>query len=346
LSAKLKKLLKSMSQLNATDLHLSVGSVPRYRISGKIQSSDLGELSSRSIQELFSTFLSKSQTTALRKDKDLAMAFDLEGGDRFRLNLFHQKGKLGACFRRIPSEPPGLTVLGLPSEISEVIEYRHGLVLVSGATGSGKTTTIASMLDAINKKKRGHIVTLEDPIEYLHPHNKCIVTQREIGTDCLDFETGYRELFRIDPDYILVGEIRDRISAETALKLAESGHLVFGTLHSGGAQQSISRLISLFEPERQAHVRELLAVNLKLVVSQMLLSGNQGLVLVPEIVKINTAVQNLIRKGQMNQVYSAMQSSGKNPLMKTFEDSVSSLVRSGHLSDRFVGAVASGGSNG
>ncbi len=325
----LEMLLKTLVQQGGSDLHLSVGSPAQIRVHGRMNRIKMPPLTTEQVRELCLQAVSPHQREEFESHWELDFAFSIRDLARFRANYFHQKGAMGAVFRVIPAAIPEFETLGLPHALRDVIHKPSGLVLVTGPTGSGKSTTLASLIDVINREQHGHILTLEDPIEFVHPHKNCVVNQREIGADAKSFASALRRVLRQDPDYVLVGEMRDLETVEMALTLAETGHLVFGTLHTHGAIASISRIINIFEPHRQHQVRQTLSFVLQAVFSQALITrpGGEGRVLAGELLIPNTAIRSLIREDKLHQVYASMQSGQGDSGMVTFNQSLISLVR-------------------
>lgn len=325
----LPHLLKAMVEQNASDLHLSVGSPPQFRVSGKLVKVKMDVLSPQDTKELCYQILTDAQKGEFERNWEIDFSFGIKDLSRFRGNLFLQRGSVTGAFRRIPISIPDVTQMGLPAVLRKVLKRPNGLFLVTGPTGSGKSTTLASLIDFINREEYGHIVTIEDPIEFVHPHKNCVVNQREVGQDTKSFAAGLRQILRQDPDYILVGELRDAETIELALTAAETGHLVFGTLHTNSAVQSINRLINVFPPHQQAQIRMMLSFTLQAVVSQALLSraDNGGRVLAAEILIPNMAIRNLIREEKIHQIYASMQAGQEETGMQTLNQSLMHLVK-------------------
>src|SRR5665213_630513 len=317
-----------MVQLNASDLHLTVGAPPVVRLKGHLQRFDgVAAMSADDTRDLLYRVLSTEQQKRLEIARQLDFAHSIPGVARFRVNVFFQRETLGAAFRLIPNEIKSLEELGLSTSLHQLSEKPRGLVLVTGPTGSGKSTTLASVIDEINRTRHDHILTVEDPIEFLHRHKGCIVNQREIGVDALSFAEGLRGALRQDPDVILVGEMRDLETISTAMTAAETGHLVFGTLHTQSAPGTIDRIIDVFSPEQQEQVRVQIAGTLQGVVTQALLptADGQGRVPALEILLPDDAVRNLIRQGKVEQIYSVMQT-GTAKGMVTMEQSLAEPI--------------------
>jgi twitching motility protein PilT len=324
-------LLRRVHDLEASDLHITPGAKPVIRIRGQLERlTDLEELTPEDTRELVYRILSTQQQKVLETKRSVDFAYSLPGVARFRVNAFFQRASVGAAFRLIPSEIKSIEELALPDKIAEFAKKPRGLVLITGPTGSGKSTTLAALIDLINRTRTEHILTLEDPIEFLHWHRSCVVNQREIGNDATSFADGLRAALRQDPDVILVGEMRDLETIATALTAAETGHLVFATLHTQSAPQTIDRMIDVFPAEQQDQIRAQLAGTLQGVVTQTLLptADGHGRVAALEILMPDDAVRNLIRQGKVEQIYSVMQtSSGAG--MQTMEQSLADLVLRG-----------------
>jgi len=329
----LTALLRAMVDQNASDLHISSGAPPQFRIHGKLLKAKTDNLTPALIQELLFEILSEDQKKIILSEQELDFSFGVKDVARFRGNLFFQRGSMGAVFRKIDMQVPNIDDLGLPAVIKKVARQPNGLVLVTGPTGSGKSTTLASMIDYLNREENGHILTIEDPIEYVHQHKGCIVNQREVGSDSKSFHEALKHALRQDPDYILVGELRDLETIEMALTAAETGHLVFATLHTNSAIQSIARVLNVFPPHQQPQIRQLLATCLQAVITQQLVpnSGKPGRSLAMEILIPNLGVRNLIREDKIHQVYGSMQAGQGGTGMITMNQSLADLVRRGLL---------------
>jgi len=331
-SSTLSSLLKSMVESNASDLHLTVGAPPCFRVFGEMTKHKSTPLSEESIKDLVYTVISARQKEKFLKNHELDFSFGIKDFARFRGNLFYQKGTVAAVFRQIPFLIPRFDELGLPRVLKKLIKAPNGLILVTGPTGSGKSTSLASMLDMLNTERQGHILTIEDPIEFIHQHKKCIVNQREVGTDTKSFKYAFREVLRQDPDYILIGELRDSETAEMALTMAETGHLVFATLHTNSCVQTVNRVISMFPMHQQQHIRSVLSFALLGVLSQQLIPIKKGVALACEMLIPNAAIQNLIRSDKVHQIYSVMQSGQETTHMQTMNQSLVQLCKSGIIS--------------
>jgi len=322
------ELLERMVERDASDLHVTTGTPPVIRVRGEVERlGDFDPLTSEETQQLLYRILSSEQQKLLELNRQLDFSHSIPGLARFRVNVYFQRESIGAAFRLIPTELKTLEELGIPSSLHALAEKPRGLVLVTGPTGSGKSTTLAALIDEINRNRSEHILTIEDPIEFLHRHKRCIVNQREIGPDATSFADALRAALRQDPDVILVGEMRDLETISTALTAAETGHLVFGTLHTQSAPSTIDRIIDVFPAEQQEQVRIQIASSLQGVVTQALLPTSDGTGRVPalEILLPDDAVRNLIRQGKVEQIYSVMQTnSGRG--MQTMEQSLADLI--------------------
>jgi twitching motility protein PilT len=313
---------------NASDLHLTAGSPPMVREHGALHPLDFAMLTPQSVREIIYSILTNDQRQKLENEWQVDLAYSIPGKARFRVNVYFQRASLGAAFRLIPSEMPALGSLGLPPVLEDFTKKPRGFVLVTGPTGSGKSTTLAAMVDVINETRQEHIMTIEDPIEFLHRHKKCIVNQRELGGDAKSFALGLKAALRQDPDVILVGEMRDLETIATALTAAETGHLVFATLHTQDTAQTIDRIVDVFPPEQQHQVRVQLSVALQGIVTQTLLpkADGTGRTVAAEVLVPTPAVRNLIREGKTHQIYSALQT-GASVGMQTMDASLADLVR-------------------
>jgi twitching motility protein PilT len=322
------ELLRKVRELEASDLHLTPGSEPVVRVRGQLEPLDgYGKLTPDVVRDVMYRILSTEQQKLLETKRSVDLAYSLPGVARFRVNVFFQRASIGAALRLIPAEIKSLEELGLPTHIGDFAAIPRGLVLVTGPTGSGKSTTLATLIDMINRSRREHILTIEDPIEFLHWHRSCIVNQREIGSDATSFADGLRAALRQDPDIILVGEMRDLETISTALTAAETGHLVFATLHTQSAPQTIDRIIDVFPAEQQDQVRIQLASTLQAIMTQTLVptADGRGRIAALEILIPDDAVRNLIRQGKIEQIYSVMQT-GTARGMQTMEQSLADLV--------------------
>lgn len=307
------ELLVLMMEKKASDLHLTPGLPPMLRIDGEIIPTHYEKINADTCQKLIYSLLTDTQKEKFETTNELDLAFGIKGIGRVRMNVFRQRGAVSAALRAIPPKIYSFEELGLPSIAYEIMKLPKGLVLVTGPTGSGKTTSLASMIDYINERRHGHIITIEDPIEYAHNHKKCIVEQREIGSDTHSFPTALKYVLRQDPDIILIGEMRDLETIQSALNIAETGHLVFATLHTPDAPQSINRIIDVFPPHQQNQVRVQLSFVLQAVFSQMLLprASGHGRVLACEVLIVTPAARNLVREQKIEQIYTLIQTGGK-----------------------------------
>jgi twitching motility protein PilT len=333
LALSIDELVREMKDLDASDLHLTADSKPMVRLRGVLEPLDNHEvLTPEDTRDLLYRILSSEQQKVLETRRQIDMAYSIPGVGRLRVNVFFQRSALGAAFRMIPTEIRSLMELGLPQHLMQLAEIPRGLVLVTGPTGSGKSTTLAALIDHINSTRSEHILTIEDPIEFLHKHRMCIVNQREIGFDTPSFGEALRAALRQDPDVILVGEMRDLETISTALTAAETGHLVFATLHTQSAPMTIDRVIDVFPAEQQDQVRIQLAGTLQGIVTQNLVptADRMGRVAALEILLPDDAVRNLIRQGKVEQIYSVMQT-GTSRGMQTMEQSLADLMLRGQI---------------
>jgi twitching motility protein PilT len=323
----LHQLLRAMIEKGASDLHITTGSPPVLRIDGAIVPLKLPKLEPVDTKRLCYTILTEEQKIAFEQSNELDFAFGVRGLSRFRANIFMQRDNVAGAFRTIPFKILTFEELGLPQAIADLAQKPSGLVLVTGPTGSGKSTTLASMIDKINTEQRLHIITIEDPIEYLHPHKSSLVNQREVGTDTDAFKTALKYALRQDPDVVLVGEMRDLETIEAALTISETGHLVFATLHTNSAVSTINRIIDVFPPHQQQQVRAKLSFVLQGVISQQLIPrlGAPGRVMALEVMLPNAAIRNLIREDKVHQIYSQMQVGQEKHGMQTLNQSLFSL---------------------
>ena len=322
----LSEILIHSVECRASDIHLSGGRAPNYRIDGVLHTEGEEKLKPDDVKNLIMPLLDERHKRELEESGQTDFAHAIPGVGRFRVNVFKQRGTLASVMRALPFEIPEPDMLGIPPEVVAVTEKKRGLVLVTGPTGSGKSTTLASLIQVINRTRADHIITLEDPIEYLHKHDKSIVNQREIGSDTENYAKALRAALREDPDVILVGEMRDLETISTAITAAETGHLVLSTLHTIGADKTIDRIIDVFPPDQQQQVRIQLAAVLECVVSQQLLkrSDGQGRVAALEVLFANNAVRNLIREGKTFQIASIIQTS-KRLGMQMMDDALYDL---------------------
>jgi twitching motility protein PilT len=320
--------LLEVIERGASDLHLTAGAEPMVRVHGKLTPLDYPKMTPQLTREVVYSILTNDQRQRLENDWQIDFAYSVPRKGRFRVNAYFQRNSIGAAFRLIPSEMPSLSSLGLPPVLEEFTRKPRGFVLVTGPTGSGKSTSLAAMLDVINETRQEHIMTIEDPIEFLHMHKRCVVNQRELGGDAKSFALALKAALRQDPDVILVGEMRDLETISTALTAAETGHLVFATLHTQDTAQTVDRIIDVFPPEQQGQVRVQLSVSLQGIVTQQLLprADGNGRVVGAEVLVPTPGVRNLIREGKTHQLYSALQT-GAQFGMQTMDTSLAQLVR-------------------
>ena len=325
--ANLHQLLKAMVEKGSSDLHITTGSPPQLRIDGKLVPLKTAPLSPVETKQLCYSILTDAQKHKFEEDSELDLSFGVKGLSRFRANVFMQRGAVAGAFRTIPFKILSFQELGLPPIVAELTKKPRGLVLVTGPTGSGKSTTLASIIDKINTDRHEHIITIEDPIEYLHPHKNCLVNQREVGADTDSFKRALKYILRQDPDVVLIGEMRDLETVEAALVISETGHLAFATLHTNSAVQTINRIVDVFPPYQQPQIRAQLSFVLEGVLTQNLLprAGGAGRVLALEVP--NPAIRNLIREDKIHQIYSQMQVGQSKFGMQTFNQSLASLLQ-------------------
>jgi twitching motility protein PilT len=340
----------------ASDLHITAGAPPMIRIRGRLTPMDgYPVFTASDTREVIYSILSNAQRQRLENDWQLDFAYQIPGAARFRVNAYFQRAALGAAFRLIPFEIVPLETLGLPPVVADFATRPRGLVLVTGPTGSGKSTTLASLIDVVNETREEHIMTIEDPIEFLHRHKKCMVNQRELGSDATSFADALRAALRQDPDVILVGEMRDLETIGTAITAAETGHLVFATLHTQDTAQTIDRIVDVFPAAQQGQIRSQLAVALQGIMTQTLLptADGSGRCVATEVLVPTPAVRNLIREAKTHQIYSVLQTGGAKG-MQTMDASLAQLVRAGtitrqlaesraHAPDEFRRLVGAGG---
>jgi len=329
LKVNLHQLLKAMTEKGASDMHVTTGAPPLLRIDGAVVPLKLPPLGPVETKQLCYSILTEEQRIQFEKANELDLSFGVKSLSRFRANIFMQRGAVAGAFRTIPFKILSFEELGLPKVIGELANKPSGLILVTGPTGSGKSTTLASMVDKINSEQRLHIITIEDPIEYLHPHKLSVVNQREVGTDTEGFKVALKYVLRQDPDVVLVGEMRDLETIEAALTISETGHLVFATLHTNSAISTINRIIDVFPPHQQQQVRSKLSFVLQAVVSQQLIPrlGAPGRVMAMEIMIPNAAIRNLIREDKVHQLYSQMQMGQDKHGMQTLNQALFSLYQ-------------------
>jgi twitching motility protein PilT len=326
--ANLHQLLKAMVDKGASDLHITTGSPPQLRVDGELVPLKMAPLSAVETKQICYSVLTDAQKAKFEEDNELDLSFGVKQLARFRANVYMQRGAVAGAFRTIPFKILSFQELGLPPVVTELSKKPRGLVLVTGPTGSGKSTTLASIIDKINTDRHEHIMTIEDPIEYLHPHKNCLVNQREVGADTRSFKTALKYILRQDPDVVLVGEMRDLETIEAALVIAETGHICFGTLHTNSCVQTINRILDVFPPFQQPQVRAQLSFVIEGVMSQALIprAGQAGRTLALEVMVPNAAIRNLIREDKVHQIYSSMQVGQAKYGMQTFNQSLASLV--------------------
>ncbi len=325
----LPELLKTTVDLGGSDLHLTTATPPQVRVNGTLQRLPLSELSPAETKQLAYSVLTDAQKKRFEETLELDFSFGIRGLARFRCNMFNQRGAVAAVYRLIPERIRSFQELGLPSVLAKLAERPRGLVLVTGPTGSGKSTTLAAMIDKINMERQEHILTIEDPIEYIHPHKSCLVNQREVHSDTQSFSLALRAALREDPDVVLIGEMRDLETIESALRIAETGHLTLATLHTNSAAQTINRIIDVFPSHQQGQIRTQLSLVLEGIVCQALLPKiGGGRVVSLEILVPTPAIRNLIREDKIHQIYSAMQTGQEKAGMQTANQSLASLYLS------------------
>jgi twitching motility protein PilT len=326
----LSDLLRLMVDSGGSDLHITTNSPPRIRVHGELKPcEDLPALGPAESKQLCYSILTDAQKHRFEENLELDFSFGIKNIARFRGNLFHQRGAVAGVFRVIPFEIKTFEQLGLPQILRKLCERPRGLILVTGPTGSGKSTTLATMLDLINSTRHEHMITIEDPIEFIHPHKKCLVNQREVNSDTHSFANSLRAALREDPDVVLIGEMRDLETIEAALRIAETGHLTFGTLHTNSAASTINRIIDVFPAHQQAQIRAQLSMVMEGILCQSLLprSDGKGRVMAMEILVPNAAIRNLVREDKIHQIYSAMQTGQERYGMQTFNQSLYTLYQ-------------------
>jgi twitching motility protein PilT len=329
----LNGLLVQVLERKCSDLHMTIGAPPTVRLNGALVPLEgYPELSASILQKLLYAIITQKQREKFEEELELDFAYSVPGRARFRVNMYKQREAVGAAFRLIPYEIKPLEALGVPASVANFAQLPRGFVLVTGPTGSGKSTTLASIVDLANRTRRDHIMTVEDPIEFLHQHRQCLVNQREVGEDTHSFGAALKHVLRQDPDIILVGEMRDLETISVALTAAETGHLVFATLHTQDAAQTIDRVIDVFPPHQQQQVRVQLAGAIQGIVCQTLVktADGRGRAVATEVLVVTPAIRNLIREGKSHQIYSALQAGAKFG-MQTLDTSLSELVKSGKI---------------
>lgn len=332
--ASIYDLLKVMIEKGASDLHITTGSPPRLRVDGKLIPLDHESLAPTETKALCYSILTDAQKHRFEEQSELDLSFGVKGLSRFRGNIFMQRGAVAGAFRTIPFEIKTFQELGLPEIINELVKKPRGLILVTGPTGSGKSTTLAAMIDRINAERQDHIITVEDPIEYLHGHKKSLINQREVNADTVSFKSALRYILRQDPDVALIGEMRDLETIEAALTVSETGHLTLATLHTNSAVQSINRIIDVFPPHQQEQIRTQLSFVLEGILSQQLIpkKSGKGRVLAIELMVPTPAIRNLIREDKIHQIYSMMQTGQSRYGMQTMNQTLFDLYTKGLIS--------------
>ncbi|MEO2195338.1 MAG: type IV pilus twitching motility protein PilT [bacterium] len=330
----LPELLMSTVELDASDLHITTNSAPQVRVDGLLRPLDLPQLGAAETKQLVYSVLTDRQKKQFEETHELDFSFGIRGIARFRCNVFSQRRAVAAVYRVIPDVIRSVRELGLPPIIERLAERPRGLVLVTGPTGSGKSTTLAALIDKINEQRHAHILTIEDPIEYLHTHKNCLVNQREVHSDTESFGPALRAALREDPDVVLIGELRDLETIEAALRIAETGHLTFATAHTNSAYQTINRIVDVFPDSQQAQVRTQLSLVLEGIMSQTLLPRLSGVgrVVATEVLVPNVAIRNLIREDKVHQLYSVMQTGQAKLGMQTMNQSLATLVKTRQVS--------------
>ena len=324
--ATLPELLQTLVSMEGSDLHITTETPPQIRVHGHLQRLEMPEMTPAGTKQLTYSVLTDAQKKRFEETMELDFSFGIKGLARFRCNMFNQRGAVGAVYRLIPEKIRSFQELGLPPVLATLAERPRGLVLVTGPTGSGKSTTLAAMLDKINKERHDHILTIEDPIEFVHQHQNCLVNQREVHSDTQSFALALRAALREDPDIVLIGEMRDLETVEAALKIAETGHLTFGTLHTNSAAQTINRIIDIFPASQQSQIRTQLSLVLEGIVCQALLAKpGGGRVAALEILIPTPAIRNLIREDKVHQIYSSMQTGQEKYGMQTMNQSLATL---------------------
>jgi twitching motility protein PilT len=334
MTVSIHQLLKFLVDNGGSDLHITVNSPPQVRIHGKLRPIEgIKPLTAAETKQICYSILTDQQKHKFEESLELDLSFGIKGLSRFRGNIFSQRGAVAGAFRTIPYEIRGFQELGLPSVVERMAEKPRGLILVTGPTGSGKSTTLAAMIDKINRERQEHIITIEDPVEYLHPHKSCVVNQREIGGDTYSFKNALKSILRQDPDIVLIGEMRDLETIEAALRIAETGHLTFATLHTNSAVETINRIIDVFPSHQQSQVRTQLSFVLQGILCQSLLPTRDGKsrCLAVEIMVPNAAIRNLMREDKIHQMYSIMQTGQTGSGMQTFNQSLADLYLRGKI---------------
>ena len=343
MAVSLHQLLKTMLEMGGSDLHVTNNSPPQIRVDGKLRPLDMPPLTTVETKQLAYSVLTDNQKHRFEENLELDFSFGIKNLARFRANVFMQRGAVAAVYRTIPYEIKSFKDLGLPPVVAQICEKPRGLVLVTGPTGSGKSTTLAAMLDKVNKERHEHIITIEDPIEYLHNHQKCLVNQREVHSDTHGFSNALRAALREDPDVVLIGEMRDLETIEAALRIAETGHLTFATLHTNSAAQTINRIVDVFPAHQQPQIRAQLSFVLEGILCQTLLpkASGAGRVLAMEIMIPNSAIRNLIREDKIHQIYSTMQTGQEKHGMQTFNQALATLYSKKQITLQLALAMSS-----
>jgi twitching motility protein PilT len=325
--ATLPDLLKTVLEMGGSDLHIATASPPQIRVNGHLKRLEMADMQPADTKALVYSVLTDAQKKRFEESMELDFSFGIRGMARFRCNVFSQRGAVGAVYRLIPENIRSFAELGLPPVLATLADRPRGLVLVTGPTGSGKSTTLAAMLDKINQERHDHILTIEDPIEYIHAHKNCLVNQRELHSDTASFSNALRAALREDPDIVLIGELRDLETVEAALKIAETGHLTFGTLHTNSSAQTINRIVDVFPAGQQSQIRTQLSLVLEGIVCQALLprADGKGRVVSLEIMVPTPAIRNLIREDKIHQIYGSMQAGQEKLGMQTTNQSLASL---------------------
>lgn len=323
----LSELLKKLLEMNGSDLHITTNSPPQIRVDGQLRPLDMPPMTAGETKQLAYSVLTDAQKHRFEENLELDFSFGIKGLARFRANIFNQRGAVAAVFRMIPYEIRTFQQLSLPAVVAKMCDKPRGLILVTGPTGSGKSTTLAAMIDKINSERHDHILSVEDPIEFLHSHKNCLVNQREVHSDTHSFPNALRAALREDPDVVLIGEMRDLETIESALRIAETGHLTFGTLHTNSASSTINRLVDVFPSHQQPQIRAQMSLVLEGILCQALLPkvSGSGRAMAMEILVPNSAIRNLIREDKIHQIYSSMQTGAEKSGMQTFNQSLATL---------------------
>lgn len=337
----MEEILKKAGEAGASDVHFTVGIAPRMRVNGNLLAMPYDALTPKDTLEAAKKVLNPEQMEIFGERGEYDCSFALPGLGRYRVNVFRQQGATALAFRLVATKVPSPEELGVPASVIELSQRKRGLVLVTGPTGSGKSTTLAAIIDKVNETRDAHIITLEDPIEYLHPHKRSMVNQREIGIDTRSYANALRAALREDPDVILVGEMRDYETISVAVTAAETGHLVLSTLHTIGAASTVDRVIDVFPPHQQQQIRVQLSNVLEAIISQQLIprADGKGRVAAFEVLHANTAIRNLIREGKSHQIANVMQTSRRMGMM-TMDDAIAQLLREGSITRQMAASFA------